>query len=157
MKERGSAMLTAVVAIMVLLLISGIFFSIIVYKAKQDSAEEDALRAYYLAEAGINYEEALVLQAYYTSPYYGDSNSDPKLAGDEADFITQIRSPQFTNATPQTPFNHQETFTVNVEFGISPDGIDYTDGYYFTVKSTGNYNNITRTIEERYQYRKQEQ
>lgn len=61
MRERGSALLTAVVAVMVLLLISGAFFSTIIFQSKLESSEEKAIRAYYLAEAGINYEIASVL------------------------------------------------------------------------------------------------
>lgn len=55
MKERGSALLTAVIMVMVLLAISGIFFTTIIYQAKNESSEEKGLRAYYLAEAGLQY------------------------------------------------------------------------------------------------------
>lgn len=61
MRERGSALLTVVVAVMVLLLISGAFFSTIIYQSKIESSEEKGLRAYYLAEAGIQYGIAKVL------------------------------------------------------------------------------------------------
>ncbi|AET66669.1 hypothetical protein Desor_0994 [Desulfosporosinus orientis DSM 765] len=55
MRERGSALLTAVVAIMVLLLISGILFSFIKNQFSLQSGEEKALKAYYLADAGASY------------------------------------------------------------------------------------------------------
>lgn len=55
MRERGSALLTSVVAVMVLLLISGILFSFIKNQFKLQSGEEKALKAYYLAEAGASY------------------------------------------------------------------------------------------------------
>lgn len=55
MKERGSALLTAVIIIMVLLSISGIFFTTLIYQAKNESSEEKGLKAYYLAEAGVQY------------------------------------------------------------------------------------------------------
>ncbi len=55
MKERGSALLTAVIMVMVLLAISGIFFTTIIYQAKNESSEEKGLKAYYLAEAGLQY------------------------------------------------------------------------------------------------------
>lgn len=61
MRERGSALLTVVVAVMVLLLISGAFFSTIIFQSKIESSEEKGLRAYYLAEAGIQYGIAKVL------------------------------------------------------------------------------------------------
>lgn len=55
MRERGSALLTAVVAVMVLLLISGILFSFVKNQFKMQTGEEKALKAYYLAEAGASY------------------------------------------------------------------------------------------------------
>lgn len=55
MRERGSALLTAVVAVMVLLLISGILFSFVKNQFKLQTGEEKALKAYYLAEAGASY------------------------------------------------------------------------------------------------------
>ena len=61
MRQRGSALLTSVMVVMVLFLISGIFFSIVMYQTRLETSEEKALRAYYLAEAGINYEIAQVL------------------------------------------------------------------------------------------------
>lgn len=61
MRERGSALLTAVIIVMVLLSISGIFFTTVMYQAKNETSEEKALRAYYMAEAGINYGAAEVL------------------------------------------------------------------------------------------------
>lgn len=61
MKDRGSALLTSVVIVMVLLLLSGIFFKTVIYQAKNESSEEKALRAYYLAEAGLSYGTAKVL------------------------------------------------------------------------------------------------
>jgi len=60
-RERGSALLTALVAVMILMLIAGISFAVVNSQAKVESSEERALRAYYLAEAGINYEIAAVL------------------------------------------------------------------------------------------------
>lgn len=149
MNERGSAMLTAVVSVMILLLISGIFFSIIVYKAKQDTSEENALRAYYLAEAGINYEEALVLQDYY----YTNSDYHDNLVGfDQSNFKSDVLS-NFTNPKPSPvePFGDGGKFTVYIE----TDKDHPFTSTNIIVKSTGVYNGITRTLEEDYQYRKQ--
>lgn len=42
-------------------MIAGVFFSVINYQTKVVTSEEKGLRAYYLAEAGINYEVAAVL------------------------------------------------------------------------------------------------
>lgn len=61
MRERGSALLTSVVVIMVLMLITGVFFSMVISQMKLETSEEKALKAYYLAEAGVNYEVAAVI------------------------------------------------------------------------------------------------
>ncbi|AFM42323.1 type II secretory pathway, component PulK [Desulfosporosinus acidiphilus SJ4] len=63
MQERGSALLTSVIIVMVLLAISGIFFTTIIYQAKNESSEDKGLKAYYLAEAGIQYGIAAGLKA----------------------------------------------------------------------------------------------
>lgn len=55
MRERGSALLTAVVAVMVLLLVSGILFSFVKNQFTMQTGEEKALKAYYLADAGTSY------------------------------------------------------------------------------------------------------
>ncbi|MGI6449514.1 MAG: hypothetical protein ACOX3R_04200 [Desulfitobacteriia bacterium] len=55
MKERGSALLTAVVAVVVLSLIAGTFFSLSASRARMETSEEKGLKAYYLAEAGIQF------------------------------------------------------------------------------------------------------
>ncbi|MGC7873703.1 hypothetical protein ACPUYX_19590 [Desulfosporosinus sp. SYSU MS00001] len=63
MRERGSALLTSVIIIMVLLSISGIFLTMVIYQAKNESSEEKGLKAYYMAEAGIQYGIAAGLKA----------------------------------------------------------------------------------------------
>lgn len=76
MRQRGSALLTSVIVVMVLFLISGIFFSIVMYQTRLETSEEKALKAYYLAEAGINYEIAQVLNQ-ATPPPSTDSVNSP--------------------------------------------------------------------------------
>ena len=61
MKDRGSALLTAVISIMILISISGVFFTLVMSHTKLESSEEKGLRTYYLAEAGIQYGIAKVL------------------------------------------------------------------------------------------------
>lgn len=61
MKDRGSALLTAVISIMLLVSISGVFFTLVMSHTKLESSEEKGLRTYYLAEAGIQYGIAKVL------------------------------------------------------------------------------------------------
>lgn len=55
MKDRGSALLTAVIAVAVLALIAGTFFSLSASRARMETSEEKGLRAYYMAEAGIQF------------------------------------------------------------------------------------------------------
>jgi hypothetical protein len=55
MRERGSALFVAIVSVMVLLLISGVFFSLVTDQMKSNSYEERAIKSYYLAQAGVFY------------------------------------------------------------------------------------------------------
>lgn len=55
MRERGSALLLAIVSVMVLLLISGVLFSLFTDQMKSNAYEERAIRSYYLAQAGVFY------------------------------------------------------------------------------------------------------
>ena len=55
MRERGSALLISVVGISILLLISGIFFSTVIAGYRVETSEEKGLKAYYVAEAGLQY------------------------------------------------------------------------------------------------------
>ena len=63
MNQRGSALLTTVISVTILLFISGVLFSNVMYQYKTEASEEKALKAYYLAEAGINYGIATILVA----------------------------------------------------------------------------------------------
>jgi len=156
-------MLTAVVAIMVLLLISGIFFSIINYQFKLETSEEKGLKAYYLAEAGINYGVALVRQdpQYYFDPdqpyLYPDKHrpnlpEDPLQAPDPT--IYRVRDQGGQVAVPlSNPFggNYLGVFDVYVRTYES------TNQYTFTVTSIGYYpdqNGIRRTLRQQYTFPK---
>lgn len=55
MRDRGSALLTTAIAITVLALIAGTFFAISASRARMETAEEKGLKAYYLAESGIQF------------------------------------------------------------------------------------------------------
>ncbi|MFA6809297.1 MAG: hypothetical protein WCR27_09940 [Eubacteriales bacterium] len=61
--DRGSALLAAIVAVVVLGLIASTFFAISANRSKMESSEEKGLKAYYLAEAGIQYGVAAGLEA----------------------------------------------------------------------------------------------
>lgn len=62
MKDRGAALLTAVIAVLVLSLIAATFFSLSASRSRMETSEEKGLRAYYLAEAGIHYAVATVYE-----------------------------------------------------------------------------------------------
>lgn len=136
MRERGSAMLTAVIAIMVLLMISGVFFSLVNYQFKIETSEEKGLKAYYMAEAGINYGVALVRKdpgAYFT-------DTSPYLT--KKDLVKQVN-----------PFGPQDKGTFEVSLEIHPSVQNYT----FTLTSIGYYpdeQGIKRVLEEQYTYPK---
>lgn len=62
MKEKGAALLAAVISIMVLMLISGVLYTIALSYAKIETSEEKGIIAYHMAEAGIQYGIAEVLK-----------------------------------------------------------------------------------------------
>lgn len=135
MKERGSALLTAVIAIMVLLLISGVFFTFVNYQFKLETSEEKGLKAFYMAEAGINYGVAMVRNN--PSTYFGDNS-----------YLTKKELVKLDN-----PFGAQDKGSFDVFLQIYP-----SDKYYiFTVTSTGYYpdeQGIKRQLEEQYTFPK---
>lgn len=81
MKDRGSALFTSVVAVMVLLLISGVFFALVIAQSKTETSEEKGLKAYYLAEAGISAGVADVLNR--RDVYFGENPPD-SLSGPDS-------------------------------------------------------------------------
>lgn len=148
MRDRGSALLTSVIAIMVLLAISGVFFSIVNYQSKLQSSEEKGLRAYYLSEAGINYG---VAQMYNKT---------------KEDYINIIDNPfneQSRYMTDPEPVELPKMFQQLEQVGISDPEVSYvsvyiksypsTEKFVFTVTSTAYYPNeqgIKRTLQEQY-------
>lgn len=55
MKERGSALLTVVISLLLIFMISGVFFSIVISNLKLIQSEEAGIRANNLADGGIQY------------------------------------------------------------------------------------------------------
>ncbi|WP_434511781.1 hypothetical protein [Desulfitobacterium sp. AusDCA] len=132
MRERGSALLTAVIAIMTLLLISGVFFTFINYHYKLESSEEKGLKAFYMAEAGINYGVAMVRNN--PSEYYIDGKQ------------MRLENPFDASGNP-----YKGIFEVIIHTSPSEDN------YIFTLTSTGCYpdeHGIRRTLEEQYTFPK---
>ena len=62
MKDRGAALLTTVIAMLILSLIAATFFSLSASRSRMETSEEKGLRAYYMAEAGIHYGVALAYE-----------------------------------------------------------------------------------------------
>ena len=133
MRERGSAMLTAVVSVMLLLLVSGIFFSFVSSQFKMQTAEEKAIRAYYLAEAGTS---------------YGIVNMKIKI---NASDFNGYDSGVFAN-----PFGlvYGGQFEVHIDPILDPISDKITigteTGYIITAHSTGVYQGITRKLDKNY-------
>ena len=137
MRERGSAMLTAVVAVMVLILISGIFFSFVNSQFKMQTAEEKALRAYYLAEAGTNYGIAWMINKVKNESVINESFDIPKSNPKRNPFGADYGGYFYVNVT--VPIE-----SVNVSDGV----VTYI--YKITAKSTGVFNGITRVLQKDY-------
>jgi len=122
MSDRGSAFLAVMTTIVVLLLISGVIFKLAVANYKIESSEEKALKAYYLAEAGIQYGLAKIL---HEDIKYGDPLPPPEIVSD--------------------PFDQGKgSFEVMWE--------DNGDGFSFTVTSTGTYAGVVRKLQAGYLY-----
>lgn len=79
MKDRGSALMTAVISIMILVSISGVFFTMVTSHTKVQSSEEKGLTTYYLAEAGVQYGIAKVLDGNIKK---GDPLPEPETVND---------------------------------------------------------------------------
>lgn len=120
MRERGSALLTAVISVTVLLLISGIFFSLVNDQMKSNSYEEKAIKSYYLAQAGIFYGIAMIKADNVPAP----------------DLITGISEDPVLN-----PFGFGYGGKYNVEWQMSEDE------EFYTISSTGSYGSGTGQVE----------
>ncbi|AHF08634.1 hypothetical protein [Desulfitobacterium metallireducens] len=154
MRDRGSALLTSVIAIMVFLMISGIMFSIVNYNHRLETSEEQGLRAYYLAEAGANYGIAMVKT---------DVNS--KHAEKLPTYSPFDTVHYTTNASQTNPLGLVGDFDVTVTVDKAELEVARSDDppiesivsatYIITVKSTGYYpdrSGIKRTIQKQYTF-----
>src|SRR5665648_35940 len=108
---------------MVLLSIAGILLTTVVYQAKNESSEERGLRAYYLAEAGVQYGIAAGITELTNAP--------------EAEFT--LTPPRVNN-----PFGQGGWFEVTVTRA--------TGAISFTVNSSGDYLTTLRTKVAEYDY-----
>lgn len=126
MRERGSALLTAIIAVLLLFLISGIFFSLVINRYRLETSEEKILKAYNMAESGINFEVADLLQQ-----LQANHDIQPTVP-------TQLPTP------PVSPFGAgYGSYTINsVTFSLNNASV--------TVTSTGSYLGVHRTLTEQY-------
>lgn len=134
MRERGSAMLTAVVAVMVLLFISGILFSFVNNQFKMQATEEKALKAYYLADAGTSYGIAFMVDA--------------------------VKKGNYTEITKevQNPFGLAYRGEFEVTVSVTSPNPNSNQVYNITATSNGYYpskadtNRILRTLNKEYAF-----
>lgn len=137
MRERGSALLTSVIAIMVLLMISGVLFTFVNYQFKLETSEEKGLKAFYLAEAGINYGVAMVRKN--PTSYFGN--------------VFYLEKQELILDKPFGIQGNQDKGVFDVYLQVNPSEQNYT----FTLTSTGYYpdkQGIKRTLEEQYTFPK---
>lgn len=59
-KDRGSALLTVIFVVILFMIINGLLFFIMSYRAKIENSEENTMKAYYLALAAVNYGGSLL-------------------------------------------------------------------------------------------------
>lgn len=152
MRDRGSALLVSVISISILLMISGIMFSIVNYNHNMETSEERGLRAFYLAEAGTNYGIAMVKS---------DVNAKHSATPPASSPFDEV---SYTANTSQTnPLGLIGIFDVSVTINKaditkseSPPYETYASAtYILTVNSTGYYpdrNGIKRIIEKQYTF-----
>ncbi|WP_088226206.1 hypothetical protein [Desulfosporosinus sp. FKB] len=135
MQERGSAMLTAIIAVTVLLLISGIVFSFVNNQFKLQTTEEKALRAYYLADAGTSYGIAVTVNALKQGSYTG--NPMPPIDVKNP-FGTDYRGEFKVTVTVANPNpNQNQVYTITAT----------SEGYY---PSKEDKDHILRTLKKEY-------
>ena len=121
-KDRGSALLTAVISIMILVSISSVFFTMVMSNTKVQSSQEKGLTAYYLAEAGVQYGIAKILDGNIKKGE--DLPPEPETVND--------------------PFGQGGSFIVAWKNSAS--------GASFIVTSTGTYSGIIRKKTAEYKY-----
>lgn len=134
MRERGSALLTAVVAVMILLFISGLVFSFVNNQAKMQSTAEKAIKAYYLAEAGTTYGIAFMIE--------------------------EIKLGHYTEITKevQNPFGSAYSGEFDVTVSVTYPNPNPNQVYHITATSNGYFpsktdtNRILRTINKEYSF-----
>lgn len=155
MRERGSAVLTAVIAITVLFLITGALFQIVNYSHRIETSEEKGLRAYYLAEAGTNYGIALV-----KTEVDAKHSTNTHSIYDTLGYTTNLHKTNPLGA--DYPGGFEITITINkadidteLDHAVPPNETFVSASFVLTVESTGYYPNasgIKRTLTKQYTF-----
>lgn len=125
-KEKGSALLTSVISILVLILISSVLFTVALSHIKVETSEEKGLIAYHMAEAGIQYGIAEAL-------HQGLDKDNPTL-----------------NIEIDDPFGYDGKIEISVDLNTE----DYVDSIIVSSKAT--YNGIIREKKAEYLYEMEE-
>lgn len=135
MRDRGAALLMAMISIMILLLISSIFFTLVTNNLRTETLEEKILKSYTLAEAGINYTFASVLNNIPTSGTPDTMTVEPPATQD-----------LYTSEDPNANFTIQ---AVTLAWGIH--GTDPNPELVsITVQCKGSYKDVDRILQEQY-------
>ena len=119
MKDRGAALLTAVIAVLVLALIAATFFSLSASRSRMETSEEKGLRAYYLAQSGIHYAIAYAYQ------------------------LQEIPEEPDEPIIVENPFGED----YGGRFLVTWIEQEHEDGTNIIVRSTGEYKDVVRKIE----------
>ena len=157
MRDKGSALITSIIAIMVLFMIFTALISVVNYNHSYETSEEKGLRAYYLAEAGTNYGIAMAKQDV--------ENNHRKNVFSRFDNVNYTEQESLTNPFGddypgefdiKITMNKAEvvTETVEDENGNLTEQI-ISASYVITVESTGYYpgrNGIKRTLKKQYTF-----
>jgi len=152
MRERGSALLTTVVAVMVLLLISGILFSFVSSQFKMITGEEKALKAYYLAEAGTSYGIAKMIKEIDN---LNDEEIEVVVGHKLPDATIKITNPFGSKYGGNFSIDRENVEVLKIERKVvkDADGNDVVKNtYILTATSEGYYQGIKRTLTKNYAY-----
>lgn len=134
MKDRGSALLTSVISILILTLVSGVLFTVALSYAKVESSEEKGIIVYHMAEAGVQYGIAAILDA---------EAVDEATEENEEEIDVEPSSLELILGTSERIID-----TLYSDGEILVEWIDNTGS--IIVRSTATYNGVTRIKEAEY-------
>ncbi len=130
--ERGAVLTASLILSVALIIGAAAFLTHTSTETRQVRRNRDSIRAFYYAEAGLNYAQAQILRGWQLSKfvrpfYFVDHQTMTTLP---ADRVLQV-------GTPQEGSFHVEIIDVSTP---------YKDARDIALKSTGTYNGETRTV-----------